>query len=216
VDTNGIVYVVDRWGPTIRKVAPSGMNWVVTTIAGLSGSFGSADGIGSAARFIYPTGIAAGSDGNLYVADQGNNTVRRISPAGTNWLVFTVAGVAGSSGSTDGFGPAVRFNSPFGVAVDINNNLYVSDSGNDTIRMDPLIATPTPFSVQLVKQQPGNPFALAWNAMAGRAYQVQFKTNLSQPVWSNLTSVTPSTWTGVTPVSTGTDPQRFYRVVPVP
>ena len=215
VDNSGNVYVVDKYSDTIRKLTPSGINWVVTTIAGLAGGAGSSDGISSDARFNNPTGIAAGGDGNVYVADYGNNTVRRMSPAGTNWMVFTIAGLAGNSGSTDGIGAAVRFNGPFGIAVDNNTNIYVSDSISGTIRMDPLIAASVPSFVQLVKQQAGGTLALAWSAMAGHAYQVQFKTDVNQSVWSNLTSITPSSWTGVVPVSTEAAARRFYRVVPV-
>jgi hypothetical protein len=215
VDKNGIVYVVDKYSDTVRKLTPSGINWAVTTIAGLVGSAGSSDGVGSAARFNNPTGIAAGSDGNLYVADEGNNTIRRVSPAGANWMVFTVAGQAGNTGSADGIGNAVRFNGPFGIAVDNNTNLYVSDSINNTIRMAPLSTAPAPSSVQLANQRTGATLTLAWSAKAGCAYQVQFKTNLTQTVWSNLTSITPSNWTGVAQVPLGPDARRFYRVVPV-
>jgi len=129
-------------------------------------------------------------------------------------MVFTIAGSAGNAGSTDGIGNAVQFNGPFGIAVDNNTNIYVTDSISGTIRMDPLIAAPVPSFVQFVKQHDGT-LTLAWSAMAGHPYQVQFKTDLSQPAWSNLTSITPSSWTGVMPVSTGADVRRFYRVVPV-
>lgn len=214
-DRNGVVYVVDKYSETIRKLTPSGSDWVVTTIAGVAGGAGSSDGMGSGARFNNPTSIAAGSDGNIYVADYGNNTIRRMSPAGTNWMVFTIAGSAGNAGSTDGIGNAARFNGPFGIAVDNTTNIFVTDSISGTIRMDPLIAAPVPSFVQLVKQQTDGTLTLAWSAMAGHAYQVQFKTDLSQAAWSNLTSITPSSWTGVMPVSTGADVRRFYRVIPV-
>jgi streptogramin lyase len=215
VDKSGSVYVADKYSDTIRKVTPSGINWVVSTIAGLVGSAGSSDGVGASARFNNPTGVAAGNDGNLYVADQGNNIIRRMSPAGTNWIVFTIAGQAGSSGSADGIGTAVRFNGPFGIAVDNNTNIYVSDSLNCTIRMDPLIAAPVPPTVQMVRQPGGGSLTLAWSALAGHPYRVQFKTNLTQSGWSDLTSVTPSSWTGAVSVPTGPDASRFYRVVPV-
>ena len=113
---------------TIRKVTPGG---VVTTLAGLAGSSGSADGMGSAARFSGPCGVAVDSAGNVYVADEGNNTIRKVTPGG---VVTTLAGLAGSSGSADGTGSAARFNMPYGVAVDSAGNVYVADSYNDTIR----------------------------------------------------------------------------------
>lgn len=134
VDTGGNLYVADTLNNTIRKVSSVGTNWVVSTLAGLAGTNGSADGTNKAARFNGPVAIAADTNGNLYVADFNNNTIRKITPAGTNWVVSTLAGLAGSGGSADGTNSAARFNLPDGVAVDGAGNLYVSDSGNNTIR----------------------------------------------------------------------------------
>ena len=134
VDSAGNVYVADTYNDTIRKVTPVGTNWVVTTLAGLAGSSGSADGTNSAARFNYPAGVAVDSAGNLYVADYNNDTIRKVTPVGTNWVVTTLAGLAGNSGSADGTNSAARFNYPEGVAVDSAGNVYVADVYNDTIR----------------------------------------------------------------------------------
>ena len=89
-----------RANDTIRKITPSG---VVSTLAGLAGSSGSADGTGSDARFSSPQGVAVDSAGSVYVADSGNDTIRKVTPAG---VVSTLAGLAGSSGSADGIGSA--------------------------------------------------------------------------------------------------------------
>jgi sugar lactone lactonase YvrE len=129
VDGAGNVYVVDGFNFTIRKITPNG---VVTTLAGSPGQRGSTDGIGSAASFAYPDGVAVDSAGNIYVADTVNDTIRKITPAG---VVSTLAGSAGQPGSDDGTGSAARFNYPAGVAVDSTGNVYVADSGNDTIRV---------------------------------------------------------------------------------
>jgi len=122
------VFVADYFNNTIRKVSAAG---VVTTLAGSPGNEGSADGTGSAARFRYPSGIAVDSTSNVYVADAGNHTIRKVTPAG---VVTTLAGSAGVAGSADGTGSAARFNIPSGVAVDSVGNVYVADTGNHTIR----------------------------------------------------------------------------------
>src|SRR5205823_9649442 len=131
VDSAGNVYVADTSNHTIRKVTPAGD---VTTLAGRAGSFGSADGTGSAARFSQPEGVAVDSAGNVYVADDGNSTIRKVTPVGTNWVVTTLAGRALSSGSANGTNSAARFNFPVGVAIDNAGNLYVADTDNHTIR----------------------------------------------------------------------------------
>ncbi len=128
VDAAGNVYVGDTFNNTIRKIAPAG---VVSTLAGLAGSSGGADGTGSAARFGSPQGIALDAAGNLYVADLGVATIRKVTPAG---VVTTLAGLPGSPGSTDGIGSAARFRFPASVAVDSGGNVYVADFGNQTIR----------------------------------------------------------------------------------
>ena len=86
------MYVADTVNDTIRKITPGG---VVTTLAGFVGSFGSADGTGSAARFGFPFGVALDASRNVYVADRSNNTIRKITPAG---VVTTFAGVGELAG----------------------------------------------------------------------------------------------------------------------
>jgi hypothetical protein len=134
VDTNGNLYVVDNYEMTVRKVAPVGTNWVVTTIAGTAGVYGSADGTNGAARFYEPASITIDGPGSLYVADGGNSTIRKITRVGTDWVVSTIAGTAGVNDSADGTNGSALFNYPSGITVDANGNLYVADSGNDTIR----------------------------------------------------------------------------------
>ncbi len=129
ITTDGTnLYVTDYGNHTIRKIVLS--TGAVTTIAGSAGAYGSADGTGAAATFYYPAGIT--TDGtNLYVADYGNNTIRKIVIS--TLAVTTIAGSAGTYGSADGTGAAATFFYPFGITTD-GTNLYVTDYGNSTIR----------------------------------------------------------------------------------
>jgi len=127
-DVAGSVYVADSGNQTIRKITPQG---VVTTIAGSPGIEGTADGIGSAAHFDFPDGLALDSAGNIYVADAINNAIRKITPSGQ---VTTLAGSKGSQGSADGRGSAAMFNAPRDIAIDASGVIYVADEFNNTIR----------------------------------------------------------------------------------
>ena len=125
-DSAGNVYVADG-NNTIRKITPAS---AVTTLAGTAGSFGNTDATGTAASFNFPTGLATDRTGNVYVADQDNSTIRKITPAGA---VTTLAG-SSVTGNTDAPGAAARFLNPNGVAADSAGNVYVSDTLNSTIR----------------------------------------------------------------------------------
>ena len=127
VDAKGNVYVADSANDEIREISPSG---VVTTLAG-STVAGSADGTGAAAQFTYPTGVALDTSGNVYVADAGNNEIRKIAPGG---VVTTIAGTT-AFGHADGLGSLASFSGPTGVAVDSAGNIYVADSANSEIRV---------------------------------------------------------------------------------
>ncbi len=127
LDGSGNLYVTDSYGRTIRKVTPAG---VVTTLAGDFFIWGNADGTGSAARFRFLYGVVVDSNGNLYVADRDNHTIRKVTSDAT---VTTLAGLA-ERGSGDGTGSAARFDRPMGVAADGSGNLYVADTYNNTIR----------------------------------------------------------------------------------
>jgi streptogramin lyase len=153
VDSGGNVYVADSWNNTIRKITALG---AVTTLAGTPefdtnglAIGGYADGSGSTARFNFPQGVAVDTEGNVYVADTGNNAIRKITPSGT---VTTLAGkpsiknttvcvngptgcnCLGPAGYVDGPGGKARFSTPVGIAVDNGGTLYVTELENMTLR----------------------------------------------------------------------------------
>ncbi|GHU01046.1 hypothetical protein FACS1894147_00150 [Spirochaetia bacterium] len=126
VDNAGTVYVTDPGNSRIRKISPGG---VVTTLAG-DGTYGYADGTGTAAKFSDLSGVAVDNAGTVYVVDSYINRIRKISPGG---VVTTLAG-DGTYGYADGTGAAAQFNYPQGVAVDNAGNVYVADMNNHRIR----------------------------------------------------------------------------------
>lgn len=128
LDSTGNLYVADFENHTVRKITPAG---AVTTLAGLAGKSGSADGTGSAARFYGPATLDVDSNGNVYVTDYFNHTIRKVTSEG---IVTTLAGAPGFPGATDGSPDVARFRNPIGIGVDSAANVYVGDSGNHTIR----------------------------------------------------------------------------------
>jgi len=115
VDSEGNIFVADEYNHTIQKIAPGG---AMTTLAGVAGQIGDADGTGSESRFYGPWGIAIDSTDNVYVADTGNGSIRRISPSG---IVTTLPGTAQALGQ------------PVGLALDQSGNIYVADLGTQFI-----------------------------------------------------------------------------------
>ena len=128
VDLNGTIYIADTFNRTVRQLTAAGQ---ITTIAGTAGANGTTDGMGPTARFNHPSGVAIDATGSLYVTDNGNHTVRKITATGA---VTTLAGLARKKGSTDGAGSLARFDTPNGIAVDKNQVLYVADYISSTVR----------------------------------------------------------------------------------
>lgn len=126
VDASGDIYIADAGNNMIKKVSSTG---VLTIFAG-NASSGHTDGTGAAASFYHPTGVCVDGSGNVYVADDYNNEIRKITSAG---VVTTLAGNT-TSGHTDGTGGAASFNNPTGICVDGSGNLYVADFNNNEIR----------------------------------------------------------------------------------
>ncbi|HET9257257.1 MAG TPA: SMP-30/gluconolactonase/LRE family protein [Pseudonocardiaceae bacterium] len=129
-DRDGNVYIADTHNHRVRKVTPDGK---IRTIAGIGqGNFSGDNGPAIQADLRYPIGLALGSDGSLYIAEGGNDRIRRVDPAG---VITTVAG-NGTGGYAGDGGPAreARLNNPAGVAADDAGNLYIADSDGNRVR----------------------------------------------------------------------------------
>ena len=124
---------------------------MVSTLAGQAGSFGAADGIGSAARFGTPSFVAVDKAGNVYVSDPNNRNIRKITPAGST---TTLGGFPFKTGSADGTGSAALFAGPAGIAVDKSGKLFFADRENHTIRIGSLLPVITsPLAAIAVKTE---------------------------------------------------------------
>ena len=166
LDTAGNIYIADIWCHIIQRISLVGTNWVIKPVAGLAGSSGSSDGTNSAARFNFPDRVAVDAAGNLYVGDFQNDTIRKITRDGTNWVVHTIAGRVGQYGAVDGTNGTSQLSSPEGVAVDSAGNVYVGDKGDSTIRK----ITPTGVTTTLAG------LAGAWGDSDGMGDAARFLT----------------------------------------
>ena len=177
VDKNGNLYITDDHDNTIRRIAPEGTNWVVTTIAGLAGDsrpYIDVDGTNQQARFTGPWAITADSKGTLYVLDQPSDygsPVRKITPVGTNWVVTTIA-----NGNPDLF-------HPLGITVDNADNLYIADSANCTIWLGKLLP-----SLQAVRN--GNQVVISWPSSASNYVLESTSTLNDSESWVPVTGAT--------------------------
>lgn len=130
IDTNGNLYVADTGNNAIRKIDS---NDNVTTLTGQSGQTGDRDGVLTNASFDGPYGLAIDSLGNIYLSDVYSDIIRKV---GTNGIVSTLAGNAYyGPGDSDGSGPNASFNNPEMLFIDQRNNIYVADNGNNAIRL---------------------------------------------------------------------------------
>ncbi|MDP1697369.1 MAG: hypothetical protein Q8L45_06260 [Xanthomonadaceae bacterium] len=130
IGADGSLYIADKGNYRVRRVTPGG---IIDTVAGTGVQGFSGDGGPAAqARLAYPSGAALGADGSLYIADVGNNRIRRVTPDG---IIDTVAGTGVQGFSGDG-GPAAqaRLNAPVRVALDAGGSLYIVDANNSRVR----------------------------------------------------------------------------------
>jgi sugar lactone lactonase YvrE len=172
-DAAGNIYVADFSNNIIRKITPAG---VVSTLAG-SGSAGYDDGTGTAASFNNPRGLAIDATGNIYVADRGNNLIRKITPAG---VVTTFAGNRSSAYVDQVTGTSASFNKPSGLAIDAAGNIYVADAQNYAVRKITSAGIVTTYLGNAKHQVLGSPSAIAIDAkgnlfitdQTGRVFEV--------------------------------------------
>ena len=195
LDGAGNLYVADYLSHTIRRIAPTGSIWVVTTLAGMPGAWGKADGTNSNARFYHPQGIAVDSGTNVYVVDSGNHAIRKLTPTGSNWVVSTVAGLPEIPGSANGLGSAARFFSPAGIAVTAGGSFYLADSGNNDIRSAVLITNGAPAIIVQPQSQTVDPatsvtFSVSATGAPTLSYQWRFNG-------SNISGMTASSYTRI-------------------
>ena len=130
VDAAGNIYIADTGNNLIRRITPAG----VTTLAGTAGVTGSMNGIGTNALFRLPGAVAVDAATNVFVADTYNSTIRKLTFSGSNWVVTTIAGFAGTNANVDGVNTNAFFSQPSGLTIDASQNLYVADTGNGAIR----------------------------------------------------------------------------------
>lgn len=197
------LFVTDSLNHTIRKITPTG---TVSTIAGVAGVWGRTDGTNRTARFFQPEGICADGAGNLFVADSGNQVIRKLAPVGTNWVVSTVAGLPGSAGTADGTGGGARLAFPAGAAQDGAGNLYVADSGNNNLRTTFLVSPTLQFAAQ------GNQLLLSW-PVSSSGFDLETSPELGPAaVWSPLTNGVVSLGDNFVRTNSLSPPAAFFRL----
>jgi sugar lactone lactonase YvrE len=199
LDSSGNVYVAEYGNNDIRKITPSGAVTLFagSTVGGTAGK-GDANGTGSAASFWNPTGVAVDSAGNVYVADESNNQIRKITSGGA---VTIFAGLTtGVAGHANGTGTAASFSAPNGIAIDSSGNLWVTDSANNVIRK---ITTPgavvtTPYgsgtagrnNADGVAAEFNTPTAIAVDPVSGNLFVADHGNNEIRELNVSTTAVT--------------------------
>lgn len=209
-DSFGNIYVADSWNHKIRKITPAG---VVSTLAGSTQGF--ADGLGTAAKFNFPQGVATDASDNIYVADSGNNRIRKITPAG---VVSTLAG-SDLQGFADGIGTSAQFFLPIGVATDASSNVYVTDQFNNKIRKISQTGVVTTLAGSTQGFADGTGTAAQFNNPIGIATDISGNVYVGDVVNYKIRKITPSgivsTLAGSTQGfadGTGTTAQFYYPV----
>jgi sugar lactone lactonase YvrE len=185
IDTANNLYVTDFDNHLIRKISAAG---VVSTIAG-SGSAGSANGTGTAASFNGPRGIAVSQSGDIFVTDQNNHKIRKITPAG---VVTTFAG-SGTPGSVNGTGTAATFNTPLGIGIDTSGNLFIANFSNHNIRkITPAGVVTTLAGSGAAGSVDGTGAAATFNYPSGIAVDISGNVYVSETGSNKIRKITPA------------------------
>jgi sugar lactone lactonase YvrE len=208
VDASTNIYVADFGNHAIRKIRPVGTNWVVTTIAG-DGNIGHSDGTNTQAQFNFPADIALDKDGNLYVSDQSNNTLRKMTPVGTNWVVTTIGGVALAQGTNNGLGTNAHFYKPWGLAVDGQGRLFIVDHSNQTIREGVPSSTAVP-ALKIARSGPN--VLLSWPLSASSFALESSSTPSPASTWTRLTNGIVISGNYFWLTNNANNSQAFYRL----
>jgi sugar lactone lactonase YvrE len=142
VDAAGNLYVGENYSATIRKVAPRGTNWVVTTIAGAIKSLGTRDGTNDQAQFWGPEGIAVNRDGVLFVVDAPSNLIRKVTPVGSDWVVTTLGSIGNPYDVTIGERGNIYATAQYAVysGQEYYPPLHVARSGQELVLSWPTVA----------------------------------------------------------------------------
>jgi sugar lactone lactonase YvrE len=173
VDASGNIYVADPIYHIILKVTPAGNIVVWAGETGESGNNGNNRVRGSSARFNSPSGLSIDKSGNLYVADRGNNQIRKITP--DQYVTLVAGSITGASGYRGGIGSNVLFNGPNDVSVDKSGNIYVADTLNHAIR---LIENGTSKVITVAGNgTAGDGYGIGLNAILRTPYSIAVKPN---------------------------------------
>ncbi len=142
-DLNGNVYIADTSNCVIREVSTSGIitNFAGNGICGYGGDYN----VATDSELNYPEGVAVDGGGNVFIADSGNNRVREVSQNNIGQNIITTVAGNGTAGFSGDGGLAIdaELNYPIGVGVDLENNLYIADTGNNRVRYVPRLGTRT-------------------------------------------------------------------------
>ncbi|TAE31874.1 MAG: hypothetical protein EAZ92_02200, partial [Candidatus Kapaibacterium sp.] len=197
--SGGFMYVAEAGGHRIRKISMPG--GVVTTLAGSNvGASGFGNATGLAATFNFPVGVAVDGSGNVFVTDQNNNCIRKITPLG---VVTTFAGT-GAAGYVDGAGASAQFSAPRGMVIDATGNLYVSDAGNRRIRVvSPLGNVSTYAGSGALGALDGTPLAAQFSLLEGLTFNASGTLFLADAGNHNVRKITaaPPTISSFLPAS---------------